>query len=160
MVCVGAAIFPLLVFRLCGGSNLGAQTIATLTLWACFGSLVAIAITLPFILLDWFGNFIANFLSGGGSFHKAPPAYSLPESLEAEGQYDQAIQAYTKIADEHPEEILPHFRTMKICITRLQNPQAAADTYAKAMAAIKGAHNRRKFDLMARNDFGAHIRFE
>ena len=110
-------------------------------------------------MLDWLGNFVANFLFGGGRFHKPPPAYSLPEALESEGKYDQAIEAYAKLAYEHPGEILPHLRTMKIWITKLQNPQAAADAYSNAMTRIKGARNREKFDRMARNDYSKHIQF-
>ena len=159
LLCVGAAGFPLLVYKVLQSSNLEAQTTATILLWACFASLFAVAITLPFALLDWFGNFVANFLFGGGRFHKPPPAYSLPEALESEGKYDQAVEAYAKLAHEHPEEILPHLRTMKIWITKLQNPQAAADAYTNAMTRIKGARNREKFDRMARNDFSKHIRF-
>jgi hypothetical protein len=159
LLCIGAAIFPLLVFKILQSSNLGAQTTATVLLWACFASLFAVAITLPFALLDWFGDFVVNFISGGGRFHKPPPAYSLPEALESEGKYEQAIEAYAKLADEHPGEILPHMRTMKIWITKLQNPQAAADAYTNAMTKIRGAQNRKKFDRMARNDYSKHILF-
>ena len=158
-LCIGAAIFPLLVFKILQISNLEAYTTATVLLWACFASLFAVAITLPFALLDWFGDFVVNSLSGGGRFHKPPPAYSLPEALESEGKYVQAIQAYAKIAADHPQEITPHLQTMKIWITKLQNPQAAADAYTTAMTKIRGAQNRKKFDRMARNDYSKHIQF-
>ena len=148
-----------MIYKVLQSSNLGAQTTAIILLWACFASLLAVAITLPFALLDWLSNSVVNFLFGGGRFHKPPPAYSLPEALESEGKYEQAIEAYAKLAEEHPDEILPHMRTLKIWITKLQNPQAAANAYTHAMSKIRGARNREKFDRMARNDYSKHIQF-
>lgn len=157
LVCIGAAIFPFLVFKISQHLNLGAHTAATALLWACFASFFAVAITLPFALLDWFGDF---FLSRGERFHKPPPAYSVPEALRSEGKYEQAIAAYAKIAEEHPAEISPHMETMKIWISKLHDPQAAADAYCDALTKIRGAQNREKFARMARNDFSKHIRFD
>jgi hypothetical protein len=49
---------------------------------------------------------------------------------------------------------------MKIWISKLQNPQGAAEAYSAAMTRIRGAKNREKFALMAKNDFSKHIQFD
>jgi hypothetical protein len=106
------------------------------------------------------GTFAAGFYTGRDRFSKAPPSYSAAEGLVASGHYAEAIEAYAKIANDHPEEILPHLQTMKIWISNLQNPQAAAEAYSATMTKIRGAKNREKFALMAKNDFSKHIQFD
>jgi hypothetical protein len=39
-------------------------------------------------------------------------------------------------------------------------PQAAAEAYSATMTKIRGAKNREKFALMAKNDFSKHIQFD
>ena len=106
------------------------------------------------------GTFAAGFYTGRDRFSKAPPNYSAAEGLVASGHYAEAIAAYAKIAEDHPEEIRPHLKAMDILITKMRNPQAAAEAYSAAMTRIRGARNREKFVLMARNDFSKHIQFD
>lgn len=117
----------------------------------------AIFWTLP--IANWIGTLAGNFYTGGEQFSTPPPSYSAAEGLVASGYYEEAIEAYEKIAADHPYEITPHLQVMKIWITKLQNPQAAADAYMNAMNRIKGARNRERFDRMARNDYSKHIQF-
>ena len=113
--------------------------------------------TMP--IANWVGTLAGNFYTGGEHFSTPPPSYSAAEGLVASGYYEEAIEAYEKIAADHPYEITPHLQVMKIWITKLQNPQAAADAYTNAMTEISGAQNRKKFDRMARNDYSKRIQF-
>jgi hypothetical protein len=124
------------------------------------GVLIPGAILWALPIANRIGVFAGNFYTGSERFSKPPPSYSTAEGLVASGHYAQALQAYAKIAEDHPEEVRPHLQTMKICITKLQNPQAAAEAYSAAMTRIRGARNREKFVLMARNDFSKHIQFD
>ena len=110
-------------------------------------------------IANWVGTVASGFYFGGERFSKSPPNYSAAEGLSASGYYKEAIEAYEQIAADHPYEITPHLQVMKIWITKLQNPQAAADAYTNAMTRIKGARNRERFDRMARNDYSKHIQF-
>ena len=110
-------------------------------------------------IANWVGTLAGGFYFGGERFSKSPPNYSAAEGLVASGYYEAAIEAYEKIAADHPYEITPHLQVMKIWITKLQNPQAAADAYTNAMTKISGAQNRKKFDRMARNDYSKRIQF-
>jgi hypothetical protein len=113
--------------------------------------------TMP--IANWVGTLAGNLYTGSEHFSAPPPSYSAAEGLVASGYYEEAIEAYEKIAADHPHEITPHLQVMKIWITKLQNPQAAADAYTTAMTKIRGAQNRKKFDRMARNDYSKHIQF-
>lgn len=123
------------------------------------GVLIPGAILWALPIANRIGVLAGNFYTGGEQFSAPPPSYSAAEGLVASGCYQEAIEAYEKIAADHPHEITPHLQVMKIWITKLQNPQAAANAYTNAMTKIRGAHDREKFDRMARNDYSKHIQF-
>jgi len=123
------------------------------------GVLIPGAILWALPIANRIGVLAGNFYTGGEQFSAPPPSYSAAEGLVASGCYQEAIEAYEKIAADHPHEITPHLQVMKIWITKLQNPQAAADAYTNAMTKIRGGHDREKFDRMARNDYSKHIQF-
>jgi hypothetical protein len=141
-------------------------SIAQAALFAPFAMIFAVGVLIPGAILwslpiaNRIGVSAGHFYTGSERFSKPPPSYSTAEGLVASGHYTEAIEAYAKIANDHPEEILPHLRTMKIWISKLQNPQAAAEAYSAAMTRIRGAKNREKFALMAKNDFSKHIQFD
>ena len=123
------------------------------------GVLIPGAILWALPIANRIGVLAGSFYTGGEQFSTPPPSYSAAEGLVASGYYEDAIEAYETIAADHPYEITPHLQVMKIWITKLQNPQAAADAYTNAMTRIKGARNRERFDRMARNDYSKHIQF-
>jgi hypothetical protein len=156
---------PIVCF-LCGlPFVLGFWSIAQVAVFSPFAMIFAVGVLIPGAILwalpiaNRIGVFAGDFYTGSERFSTPPPSYSTAEGLVASGCYEQAIQAYAKIAADHPQEITPHLQTMKIWTTKLQNPQAAADAYTTAMTKIRGAQNRKKFDRMARNDYSKHILF-
>ena len=124
------------------------------------GVLIPGAILWSLPIANRIGVSAGHFYTGSEQFSKPPPSYSTAEGLVASGHYAEAIAAYAKIAEDHPEEIRPHLKTMDILITKMRNPQAAADAYSSALTKIRGTINREKFALMARNDFSKHIQFD
>ena len=93
-------------------------------------------------------------------FSKPQPAYSLPDGLAASGQYACAILAYNELAKNHPEEILPHLRVMRIWIEKMNDVDAAVMAYNLALKKIRGQKNRNEFAKMAKNNFSKFISFE
>lgn len=102
---------------------------------------------------------MGNFFSGGHKYSKPQPAYSLPDGLAATGQHACAIMAYNELAKNHPEEILPHLRVMRIWIEKMNDVDAAIMAYNFAMKTIRGQKNRNEFQKMAKNNFGKFIQF-
>lgn len=92
-------------------------------------------------------------------FSKPQPAYSLPDGLAATGQNACAIMAYNELAKNHPEEILPHLRVMRIWIEKMNDVDAAITAYNLALKTIRGQKNRNEFVKMAKNNFSKFIQF-
>lgn len=111
-------------------------------------------------IASFIGNFAAKFFTGGEHFSKPQPAYSLPDGLAATGQNACAIMAYNELAKNHPEEILPHLRVMRIWIEKMNDVDAAIMAYNFAMKTIRGQKNRNEFVKMAKNNFSKFINFE
>jgi len=110
-------------------------------------------------IASFIGDFVAKFFTGGEHFSKPQPAYSLPDGLAATGQNACAIMAYNELAKNHPEEILPHLRVMRIWIEKMNDVDAAIMAYNFAMKTIRGQKNRNEFAKMAKNNFGKFIQF-
>ena len=119
--------------------------------------ITAAILTGPFI--GWVGTKFGNFFSGKDNFSKPQPAYSIPDGLAATGQNACAIMAYNELAKNHPEEILPHLRVMRIWIEKMNDVDAAVMAYNLAMKTIRGQKNRNEFAKMAKNNFGKFIQF-
>jgi hypothetical protein len=111
-------------------------------------------------VVSWIGNNFGKIFTFGGHFNKPQPAYSLPEGLAASGQYACAILAYNELAKNHPEEILPHLRVMRIWIEKMNDVDAAVMAYNLALKKIRGQKNRNEFVKMAKNNFSKFISFE
>ena len=109
---------------------------------------------------SFMGDFISKFYTGSEYFGKPQPAYSLPDGLAATGQNACAIIAYNELAKNHPEEIMPHLRVMKIWIEKMNDVEAAIMAYNIAMKTIRGQKNRNEFAKMAKNNFSKFISFE
>ena len=110
-------------------------------------------------IVSLIGDFVAKFFTGSEHFSKPQPAYSLPDGLAATGQSACAIMAYNELAKNHPEEILPHLRVMKIWIEKMNDVDAAIMAYNLALKTIRGQKNRNEFQKMAKNNFGKFIQF-
>lgn len=127
-------------------------------LWA-FAALFIGTLFFASPIASFIGDFTAKFFTGGERFGKPQPAYSLPDGLAATGQNACAIMAYNELAKNHPEEILPHLRVMKIWIEKMNDVDAAIMAYNFAMKTIRGQKNRNEFQKMAKNNFGKFIQF-
>ena len=148
---IGVALF-LVSFGIliCGGILFLPYAFAVLVIAACF-------VANP--VASFIGDFAGKFFTGRESFSKPQPAYSLPDGLAATGQNACAIMAYNELAKNHPEEILPHLRVMRIWIEKMNDVDAAIMAYNFAMKTIRGQKNRNEFQKMAKHNFGKFIQF-
>lgn len=114
------------------------------------GVLVVAAIMMAKPLAGFLGHWLSGLFMPGDRFDRPPPMYSIPEGRMAAEDYPGALEAYAKLAAEHPGETIPHLRMMEIWL-RVYRDEAAAQTIrGNAMVAIKGKKNRQKFDAAAR----------
>jgi hypothetical protein len=139
------------------GLRFGLASIPFLLLAAGILNVAAWFFTTPVVSL--FGDFVGKFFTGSQNFSKPQPAYSLPDGLAATGQNACAIIAYNELAKNHPEEILPHLRVMRIWIEKMNDVDAAIMAYNFAMKTIRGQKNRNEFEKMAKNNFSKFIQF-
>jgi hypothetical protein len=124
------------------------------------------AVALPLMLLSyphlgWFSPFlvllgviiVAFDLSGffvwalesAFAGHQPPPrapVYSMAEALVMKGQYAEAEAAYERIIAEFPDELKPHVDLITLAIVRLDDPELAAQLYARGMATLPTQERR------------------
>jgi hypothetical protein len=149
LVSAGVAIY---------GLRFGFASIAFLLVAAAILNIAAWFFATP--VVSFVGDFVGKFFTGSQNFSKPQPAYSLPDGLAATGQNACAILAYNELAKNHPEEILPHLRVMRIWIEKMNDVDAAVMAYNLALKKIRGQKNRNEFTKMAKNNFSKFISFE
>ncbi|MBA4388300.1 MAG: hypothetical protein C0404_09990 [Verrucomicrobia bacterium] len=81
------------------------------------------------------------------SFDKPQPIYSIPDRKRAVGLYEEAMEEYRKIADNHPEELKPHISMIQIAAIDMKNIPLATEIYRKSMASLR--NDKKKDDLTA-----------
>jgi hypothetical protein len=67
---------------------------------------------------------------------KPPPMYSIPESKRKNGLFEEAMAAYEKILEQHPDEVRPFLAMMEIAIVDLRDPERGSRIYDRGMSAI------------------------
>jgi hypothetical protein len=157
--------FLIALFSLQGGDtdsvvNHANMLFAAVSLLWAFAALFVGTLFFASPIASFIGDFSARIFNGGEHFSKPQPAYSLPDGLAATGQHACAILAYNELAKNHPEEILPHLRVMRIWIEKMNDVEAAVMVYNLAMKTIRGQKNRNEFAKMAKNNFSKFISFE
>lgn len=117
---------------------------------AAHGVLIVGAILLAKPLAGRIGDLTANLFMPGERHTRPQPMYSIPEGRLAAGDYQGALEAYAELAAAHPREIVPHLRMMEI----LRRTGGGADEVCRArdraLGAIKGRGNRKRFAAAAR----------
>ena len=61
------------------------------------------------------------------------PMYSIPKSKRAQGLYEEAMDAYEKIAEQYPKEVKPYIQMIDIAIVNLNDPARAADIFQRGL---------------------------
>jgi hypothetical protein len=115
-----------------------------------YAALISGAILLAKPIAGFVGDLMTNLILPGERHSRPQPAYSIPESRMAAGDYAGALEAYAALAAEHPREIAPHLRIMEIWLRVYRDPDAARTIRDNALLAIKGKKNRVKFETAAR----------
>ncbi len=87
--------------------------------------------------------------------------YSIPEGRLAAGDCNGALEAYAELAAAHPREIVPHLRMMEIVRRAGGDAGEVRRVRDRALVAIKGRGNRKRFAAAARvllDEHGAETR--
>ena len=113
-------------------------------------ALIAGAILLAKPIAGLAGDFFSNLFLPGDRHARPQPMYSIPEGLVAREEYAGALEAYARLAGEHPREIAPHLRMMEIWLRVYRDPAAARTIRDNALITIKGKKNKAKFESAAR----------
>lgn len=86
-----------------------------------------------FVLPRWAGK-VAEGMYGSGA-EMEDTAGREARALVAKGDYEGAVAAFRKVAEEHPEDRMPWVEIAKIRRQHLEDPQGAIATLKEAMAA-------------------------
>ena len=116
---------------------------------AAHGVLIVGAILLAKPIAGWVGDLLANLFMPGERHSRPQPMYSIPEGRMAREDYAGALEAYTELASQHPEEIAPHLRMMEIWLRVYKDQDAARTIRDNALVTIKGRKNKEKFAAAA-----------
>jgi hypothetical protein len=76
-------------------------------------------------------------------FDGPQPMYGVAQSLRAKGQYEEAMAAFGKIAEEHPREVRPYLEMMDVAATNLQDRKRTDLVLQKGMLAVGNEDDQR-----------------
>jgi hypothetical protein len=104
---------------------------------------------------------LANLFMPDERHARPQPMYSIPEGRLAAGDCNGALEAYAELAAAHPREIVPHLRMMEIVRRAGGDAGEVRRVRDRALVAIKGRGNRKRFAAAARvllDEHGAETR--
>jgi hypothetical protein len=128
---------------------------------AAHGALIVGAILLAKPLAGCLGDLLANLFMPDERHARPQPMYSIPEGRLAAGDCNGALEAYAELAAAHPREIVPHLRMMEIVRRAGGDAGEVRRVRDRALVAIKGRGNRKRFAAAARvllDEHGAETR--
>ena len=69
-------------------------------------------------------------------YDKPQPMYGIPESRRRQGQFEEALAEYGKIAAAHPGEVRPWLEMIDIALTDLRDPERANALFQRGLAVL------------------------
>lgn len=81
-------------------------------------------------------------------FDKPQPVYGIPQSRRKEGRYEEALEGFRKIVDEHEEESAAWIQMIDIAITDLHDAGRAKQLYDEGMVRLRKEGNRNHLKTM------------
>lgn len=74
------------------------------------------------------------------------PDYQAPRALEARGRWEEALQAYGKIAEEYPDELKPHAEMMRVALLGLRDRNRFRRIYRRGLDSLNRRTDRELLD--------------
>jgi len=74
------------------------------------------------------------------------PDYQAARALEARGRWEEALQAYGKIAEEYPDELKPHVEMMQVALLGLRDRDRFCRIYRQGLDSMKKRTDRELLD--------------
>ena len=96
-----------------------------------------VGLFLPVMLSERAADAGASIYTASGSSTPALAQYSLAESLVARGQTDEAIEAYTLLSEDFPQDPQPRIRLARVLRDKKQDYEGAAEWFRKSLACEK-----------------------
>ena len=81
-------------------------------------------------------------------FDKPQPVYGIPQSRRKEGRYEEALEGFRKIVDEHPEESSAWVQMVEVALIDLKDKARAEQLYAEGMTRLQKEENRNHLRTM------------
>ena len=69
-------------------------------------------------------------------FDRPQPMYSIPEARRQEGRFEEALEGFQAIADEHPDEVRPWSAMLEIAVVQLDDKDRATAIFQRGMEAL------------------------
>jgi hypothetical protein len=83
-----------------------------------------------------------DFRTAGSGF----PDYQTPRALEARGRWEEALQAYGKIAEEHPDDLKPRAEMMRVALLGLRDRNRFRRIYRRGLDSLQKRTDRELLD--------------
>ncbi|MEX1110803.1 MAG: hypothetical protein WEB31_03280 [Chthoniobacterales bacterium] len=113
-------------------------------------ALVLAALVMARPLAGLIGDWMSGLFMPGDRHSRPQPMYSIAEGRVAAEDYAGALEAYSELAVDFPEEIAPHLRMMEIWLRAYRDPAAALTIRDNALLTLKGKKNKAGFANAAR----------
>jgi hypothetical protein len=75
-------------------------------------------------------------------FDRPQPVYGIPEARRKVGQPEQAMEGYSLIVAEHPQELKAWINLLDVALLDLDDPKRAATLYETGMNTLKKPEDR------------------
>lgn len=96
-----------------------------------FGAAFVGTLFVVFVLPNWVGRMAEGMYGSGARLEETPGREA--RALLAKGDYEGAIEAFRKVAAEHPEDRMPWTEIAKIQRQHLEDPKAAISTLKEGL---------------------------
>jgi len=91
-------------------------------------------------LADW----VVDVFSASEKFDRPQPMYGIPQGLRKSRHYEEAMEAYGRIAEDYPDEIKPWLEMIEVALHELKDPARAELIYQKAVLQFEDEKNRER----------------
>jgi len=108
------------------------------------------AIILAFPLAALIAEPTGNLFWPSEKYDRPQPQYSIPQSKRARGLYEEAMDGFEKIAEEHPQETQPYVEMIDIAIVNLHDPVRAKAIFHHGIDVLKKDEDRETLARMYR----------
>ena len=102
-------------------------------------AMIAAAVTVTRLLGEGLGAFL---FFPGRTEERPPPIYGIPETRRANGQYEEAMEGFARIAAEYPQEWKAYVLMIDTAVVNLRDAGRAEAVYRRGMDTLQREEDR------------------